>query len=63
MKHININKANNGNYYIVENKHDEDGIGTIFFFKQWKKWVFEPLEDTIYDVVCLNEISKFMEKL
>ena len=63
MKFININKATNGDYYIVENKKDEDGLGTIFFYKQWKKWVFEPMEGTVYDSICMFEIAEFMKSL
>lgn len=63
MRFVNINKATNGNYYIVETKKDEDGLGTISFYNIWKKWVFEPEGDTMYDSVCMFEIAEFMKKL
>jgi len=49
-------------YSVEDNK--EDTIGHIFFYKPWKKWVFESAYDVIIcDAKCLRDIAEFLEKL
>lgn len=34
-------------------------LGTVKWYAPWRKYVFEPLSQTIYDAACLTEISQF----
>lgn len=35
-------------------------LGTINFFPRWRKFVFRPHKDTVFDNGCLMEIVEFM---
>lgn len=37
-------------------------LGKICFFGRWRKYVFYPEPDTLYDHLCLIEISDFCKK-
>ena len=50
------------NSYIVKTKKDDISLGIIYFYKPWKKWVFEPYEGTFYDAECMKDIIRFMEE-
>lgn len=42
---------------------DRDGLielGVVRFRPQWRAFVFEPNEDTVFDTKCLNEIIVFL---
>ena len=49
--------------FIVKNKRKKEDIGTIGYFKKWKKYVFYPYSDTYFCSICLTEIKEFMEEL
>lgn len=38
-------------------------LGSIEYFNSWRKYVFIPEYDTLFDSICLNDISSFMEEL
>jgi len=61
MKFITIETFDE-NSYVVKTKKKYETIGFITFFKPWKKWVFEPCEQTIYDTECMKDIIRFMEE-
>ena len=46
-------------YYVV-NKSKEK-LGDIYFFKDWKKWIFEPEIATMFSWDCLKEISDMVK--
>jgi len=37
-------------------------LGSIRFYPAWRKYVFEPVGDTVFDAGCLNEIISFMQE-
>ena len=47
MKYVSITKATDDVFYYVNTKKDGIGLGVIYFYKDWKKWVFEPDGATI----------------
>lgn len=47
---------------VIFNKKSGEFLGTIYFYKQWKKWVFDS-DDAFFDAECLNEIVDYMKKL
>lgn len=36
-------------------------LGVIEWWSPWRRYVFEPSENTLYDVACLREIARFIE--
>lgn len=46
--------------YRVTNKHDGYHLGTICYNKKWKKDVFEPSDNSMFDESCLIDIVNFM---
>jgi len=43
-------------FYVYSNKTK---LGKICFFGRWRKYCFYPDTDTLFDYLCLNEISYF----
>lgn len=39
------------------------GLGIVFYQNTWRKYVFEPFGEAIYDSKCLDEISAFLDGL
>lgn len=37
-------------------------LGVIKWFGRWRKYVFEPYAETVYEETCLREISQFIEE-
>lgn len=51
------------NRYEVVEKHDtRNKMGRILWFARWQKYVFMPNNNTIYDEICMREISQFIEE-
>jgi len=46
--------------YMVYNKKDPVPVGMIYFYKQWKKWIFDPADGTIFDKECLDDIAEWL---
>lgn len=47
--------------WYVWSKHDRATIiGTIEWFGKWRKYVFCPQPSTIYEEVCMRELSQFI---
>jgi hypothetical protein len=46
----------------VVNKYDNFQLGWIAWFPPWRKYSFSPKENTVYEQVCLREISNFIEE-
>jgi len=45
--------------YYVQNKKREK-LGDIYFYKDWKKWIFESEIGIIFSDDCLLEIAGFV---
>ena len=48
--------------FSVQSLKNED-LGQIVFRPQWRRYVFEPKENTIFDASCLFELSGFLNKI
>ncbi len=48
--------------WLVSSKYGGD-IGVIKWFPRWRKYSFFPDDKTIYEEVCMREISGFIEEL
>lgn len=50
--------------FEVLNRKTKDVLGYIFFYRLWKKWVFEVAYDEIvFDAQCLKDITEFLKKV
>ena len=49
--------------YVVKSTRSDDSLGKISWFGIWRRYVFYPFEDAIFDSACLTEISKFLSNL
>lgn len=49
-------------YYDVENKKGEL-LGKIFFWKKWKKWIWEQEQDIIMTYDCLQDVVDFLKEI
>lgn len=38
-------------------------LGYIYFYRQWKKWIYEPACGTFYDSQCMKDIFEYMAML
>ena len=49
--------------WTIMNKYENGLLGEIRWYPGWRKYSFFPLMGTLYEEVCLREISDFIEKL
>ena len=49
--------------YDVKNKQTLEQLGTIYFYPAWRKFVFEPFADLIFDNSCLTDIIEFIKEV
>jgi len=49
------------NTYEVSAKQDNLVLGVINWYARWRKYVFEPTPNTIYEEHCLRDIAEFCE--
>jgi len=47
------------------NKKQKDELGSVFFYKPWKQYVFEfnELGDCVFNSSCLRDIAHFLDQL
>ena len=50
------------NIYEVYAAADNFLLGRIAWFGRWRKYVFEPAANTIYEERCMRDISQFIEE-
>lgn len=43
---------------VVLNKKDQTVLGVIMFYPQWKKYVFVPTKNTVFEDGCLTDIIR-----
>jgi hypothetical protein len=48
--------------FRVDSKEAGFEIGYVRFYPKWRKYVYEPLNNTIYEQVCLRDIASFIEE-
>lgn len=51
------------NAYAIVNRSAGEVIGSIDWHAQWRQYVFEARENTIWSVGCLNDVAAFMATL
>ena len=49
--------------YHCKNNRTASILGVVFYFKPWKKYVFEGRTGCVFDVSCLTDIIDFMNQL
>jgi hypothetical protein len=57
-----IGKSPSGKTMIWEvlNRYDGAPIGRIAWFAKWRKYGFYPWPETVFEEVCMREISDFI---
>ncbi len=46
----------------VITKEDNFILGQIKWFGIWRQYAFFPVSDTVYEKICLNDISNFLKE-
>jgi len=59
-KFIEIKKSGIQTWVIVNIKSQKI-IGLIYWYKPWRSYIFDPKENTIWDIKCLEEIINFIK--
>jgi len=49
------------NYYVIINKKSGQVIGWIDYYKNWKLFVFNPYQNTVWNSECLEFITNFLK--
>lgn len=49
--------------YEVRNKQTSIDLGMIYFYPAWRKYVFAPAGNIIFDIVCLTDIIRFIDEI
>ena len=52
-------------YWNCLNKKSNDELGSVFFYKPWNQFIFEPPEfgDIVFNSLCLRDIAHFLDQL
>jgi hypothetical protein len=48
--------------WIVQNRENQTVLGHITWFGRWRKYVFEPDEDMVFEETCLRDIAQFIQQ-
>ena len=46
----------------VQNRENLTILGTISWFGRWRKYVFEPKPDMVFEETCLRDIAQFIQQ-
>ena len=57
-----MNKGRKTEIFDVLSLQNGTNLGVIGFYAHWRKFIFQPQADTIFDAHCLDEISEFTRK-
>ena len=60
-RHIRFEPA--ANDWACMNSKSGDVLGSVSYYKRWKKWVIEFQEDCVFDSKCLRDIADFLDQL
>ena len=47
----------------IRNKNSDDIIGYIEWYPSWRQYCFFPEFDTVWNMVCLNDVQEVIQKL
>ena len=62
-KHLLFKSSNNGDIYVFNKKSLDYPLGIIYYYKSWKKYVFDIEEGMMFDSTCLKDIYEVLEEL
>ena len=62
-KYIDIGHDKKLQIYEVKNKATLDSLGVIYFYLDWRKYVFESTPQIVYDAEYLIDIAKFLQEV
>jgi hypothetical protein len=48
--------------FVVRSKQSDSFLGYIVFHAPWRKFVFAPNPETIFDAACLGEVAGFIDE-
>jgi Tat protein secretion system quality control protein TatD with DNase activity len=63
LKYTKKTKEGRKTYIIDVRSTAGDYLGVISWFSHWRRYVFHPVTGTIYDAVCLIDISQYINDL
>jgi hypothetical protein len=49
--------------FTVSSSHNGDALGEIRWYSPWRRYVFYPNRDTLYDAKCLIDITYHIQQL
>lgn len=49
--------------YLVRSLKNDDVLGQIKWYNGWRRYVFMPIDDVIFDSLCLGKIKDFIDNL
>ena|SRR5256885_11213324 len=47
--------------WTVESKNRGDVLGLIRWFGQWRQYIFDPADGTVFNATCLSDIESFLD--
>lgn len=50
-------------YAVLSKSDNEIILGRVFWWPQWRQYVFEPREQTVWSRGCLQQVYEFIEKI
>ncbi len=53
-------KSGKTKIWDVHNKYDNGMLGRIAWFGRWRKYAFYPWPETVFEEVCMLELSQFI---
>jgi hypothetical protein len=48
--------------WVVQNRENGTILGRINWFGRWRKYVFEPKPDMVFEETCLRDIAQFIQQ-
>jgi hypothetical protein len=48
--------------WVVQNRDNGTVLGKISWFGRWRKYVFEPWADMVFEETCMRDISQFIQQ-
>ena len=49
--------------YLVRSSFNGEALGRISWHWAWRRYGFSPIDDTVFDSACLDEIASFLKSL
>ena len=49
--------------YLVRSLKNDDVLGQIKWYNGWRRYVFMPIDDVIFDSLCLGKIKDFIDNM